>query len=234
MIDCKKIKNCANDILRSIKKYKKVKKSDEKILLSMIVKYIDKLIFNYVAMASLLCLKLGIKKIMLKHMLFISKCVDSLCLKSTSKIMRGGAFNTAAFYGIKEDNYKVENEGVDIMNSDLTECIRPALKTTQNGGIKSLNFEKVNYINFPLIKIKTKINEHPSSAIIYNAVNEILVDLFLRKKLPFLRIIKIIMIILKDRNYKKYAIRNPININQIKKIDTWARILTLEKIKNYE
>lgn len=134
MIDCKKIKNCANDILRSIKKYKKVKKSDEKILLSMIVKYIDKLIFNYVAMASLLCLKLGIKKIMLKHMLFISKCVDSLCLKSTSKIMRGGAFNTAAFYGIKEDNYKVENEGVDIMNSDLTECIRPALKTTQNGG----------------------------------------------------------------------------------------------------
>ena len=46
MIDCKKIKNCANDILRSIKKYKKVKKSDEKILLSMIVKYIDKLIFN--------------------------------------------------------------------------------------------------------------------------------------------------------------------------------------------
>ena len=42
------------------------------------------------------------------------------------------------------------------------------------------------------------------------------------------------MIILKDRNYKKYAIRNPININQIKEIDTWARILTLEKIKNYE
>ena len=38
------------------------------------------------------------------------------------------------------------------------------------------------------------------------------------------------MTILNNRNYKKYAIRNPKNINQIKEIDKWARALTMEKI----
>ena len=37
------------------------------------------------------------------------------------------------------------------------------------------------------------------------------------------------MSILRDRNYKKYAIRNPKNINQINDIDLWAK-KTLEKI----
>ena len=31
------------------------------------------------------------------------------------------------------------------------------------------------------------------------------------------------MSVLNDRNYKKYAIRKPKNINQIKEIDKWAR-----------
>ena len=62
--------------------------------------------------------------------------------------------------------------------------------------------------------------------------NEILVEQFLAKKIHFLSINKIIMTILNNRNYKKYAIRNPKNIDQIKEIDEWARSLTLEKINN--
>ena len=43
------------------------------------------------------------------------------------------------------------------------------------------------------------------------------------------------MSILNDRNYKKYAIRNPKNIIQINKIDAWAKKKTLEKIiANYD
>ena len=38
------------------------------------------------------------------------------------------------------------------------------------------------------------------------------------------------MSILRDRNYKKYAIRNPKNINQIIDIDLWAKRKTIEKI----
>ena len=76
---------------------------------------------------------------------------------------------------------------------------------------------------FPLIKLKNKILEFPSSPIIVNAANEILVDHFLNKKLQFLWINKIIMSVLNDKNYKKYAIRKPKNINDIIKIDKWAR-----------
>ena len=36
--------------------------------------------------------------------------------------------------------------------------------------------------------------------------------------------------ILKDANYKKYAITKPKNIKQIYQIDLWARNLTLKKI----
>ena len=38
------------------------------------------------------------------------------------------------------------------------------------------------------------------------------------------------MAILNDKNYKKYAIKKPKNINQINTIDLWARINTLLKI----
>ena len=65
---------------------------------------------------------------------------------------------------------------------------------------------------------------------VVNASNEILVDHFLNKKIPFLAISKIIMSVLNDRNYKKYAIKMPLNLNQITKIDMWARKKTLEKI----
>ena len=85
----------------------------------------------------------------------------------------------------------------------------------------------------PIIKIKNRVNEHPSTSIILNASNEILVDQFLQKKIPFLGISKIIMNILNDRNYRKYAIKKPKNIFQIKQIDTWARKLTINKIDNF-
>ena len=81
------------------------------------------------------------------------------------------------------------------------------------------------------MNLKNKICEYPSSAIIINAANEVLVDQFLQKKIPFLGIFKFIMTTLKDRNYKNYAIRKPNNINQIYNIDLWARTKTLEKIK---
>ena len=72
--------------------------------------------------------------------------------------------------------------------------------------------------------------EHPSTPIIINAANEILVSHFLKKKLPFLNIYKHILGIMKDRNYRKYAIQKPKNIKQILKIDNWAKSLIKKKI----
>ena len=84
--------------------------------------------------------------------------------------------------------------------------------------------------NFPIIEFKNRVNEYPSTSIIINATNEIFVDQFLQKKIPFLSISKIIMTILNDKNYKKYAIKKPKNINQINAIDLWARINTLKNL----
>ena len=97
--------------------------------------------------------------------------------------------------------------------------------------IKSLTFNKVDKKIFPIIKLKNRINEYPSTSIIINASNEILVDHFLQKKIPFLAIYKIIIRIMNDRNYSKYAIRKAKNINQINNIDLWARNKTIENIK---
>ena len=101
----------------------------------------------------------------------------------------------------------------------------------KNSVIKNLTFKKVNKNIFPIIKLKKKLNEYPATPIIINAANEILVDQFLRKKIPFSSIYKFIMAILKDRNYRKYAIKRPKNINQIFKVDNWARNRILEKLK---
>ena len=101
----------------------------------------------------------------------------------------------------------------------------------KNNVIKNLTFKKVNKNIFPIIKLKKKLNEYPATPIIINAVNEILVDQFLRKKIPFSSIYKFIMAILKDRNYRKYAIKRPKNINQIFKVDNWARNRILDKLK---
>ena len=84
---------------------------------------------------------------------------------------------------------------------------------------------------FNILRIKDKICEHPSTPIIINAANEVLVRYFLQNKTTFLSISRIIIRILNDRNYKKYAIKTPNNINQIKTIDNWARLQTLRLLE---
>ena len=84
---------------------------------------------------------------------------------------------------------------------------------------------------FPIIKIRKHINKFPSSSIILNESNEILVDQFLKKKIPFLAITKIIMSILRDRNYRQNAIVIPKNLNQIIELDYWARNKTFSIIR---
>ncbi len=104
-------------------------------------------------------------------------------------------------------------------------------KNKKNIEIKNLTFTKPDPRVFPVVNLKNRVNEYPSTSIIINACNEILVDHFLSKKIAFLAIPKIIRTILNDKNYKKYAIRKPQNLKQISDIDMWARITTRKIIK---
>ncbi len=92
-------------------------------------------------------------------------------------------------------------------------------------------FEEPNKKKFPIIKILKRINEYPSTPIIINSANEVLVEHFLKKNMPFLDISNNIMTILNDRNYRKYAIRKPSSLKQILNIDNWARKTVIKKLK---
>ena len=97
--------------------------------------------------------------------------------------------------------------------------------------IQNLSFQKVNNKIFPMVKLKDRVFEYYSTPIIINAANEVLVDQFIRKKIPFLSMYKLVLIVLKDRNYRKYAIKKPKNINQIIEISNWAKKVIMNKIK---
>ena len=99
--------------------------------------------------------------------------------------------------------------------------------------IENLKFDIPKQKNFPILKILHKLNQFPSSSVIVNASNEVLVDCFLKNKLPFLGIPFIIEKILNDRNFKKYAIRKSKDLKEIIKIDKWAKKATLENINYY-
>ena len=104
------------------------------------------------------------------------------------------------------------------------------LLKTSNIEVKHLNnlsFQKVNLKNFPSIKLINKcFTSGLSTTIIVNAANEVLVDLFLKGTIGFLDIVKTINRILEDKDFNKYAKRNPSSIKDIKIADNWARLKT--------
>ena len=94
--------------------------------------------------------------------------------------------------------------------------------------LSKLSFKNVDVKQFPSIKL---INKCLTSGIltptIVNAANEVLVSMFLNKKIGFLDIVSKINEIFKDKDFKKYATRNPASINDVKISDNWARLKTI-------
>ena len=100
-----------------------------------------------------------------------------------------------------------------------------------NNKIKNLEFYDVDKKRFPIVKIIPIVNQYISTPIIINAANEILVDQFMKQKISFSSIFKHLYQVLKDQNYKKYAIQEPKSLNNIYAVDSWAREITFKKIK---
>ena len=135
--------------------------------------------------------------------------------------------------GIKKFIYHDTSMKIPIANAiyDGQINIKKIYRKKSKFKFENLYFKEVDKKIFPAISLKDKVNKYPSAPIILNAANEVLVEQFLKEKIGFLDINKFIMAILKDKNYKKYAIKKPNNINQINLIDIWARSSTLKKIK---
>jgi 1-deoxy-D-xylulose 5-phosphate reductoisomerase len=116
-------------------------------------------------------------------------------------------------------------------NLDIADFLKPKTHNKNSMFVQSLNFTKVHSKRFPLIKLKNRLLEYYSTPIIVNAVNEILVDQYLQKKIPFTSFYDHLLDVLNDRNYKEYAVKIPKNIKQIFQIDQWARNITYKKLK---
>ena len=94
--------------------------------------------------------------------------------------------------------------------------------------LNNLSFQKVDVKKFPSINlIKKSLKFNSSVPTIINASNEVLVDMFLNKKIGFLDIVRTVSKIFKDEDFHKYATRKPSSINDIKIIDNWARLKTI-------
>ena len=124
-------------------------------------------------------------------------------------------YNTDMKIPISNTLYKSENNFFKTTNLEIKH-------------LNNLNFQKVNLKTFPSIKLLNKcFSLGLSTPIIINAANEVLVDLFLKGKIEFLDIVKMINRILKDQDFKKYAKRNVNSVKGIKIIDNWARLKTI-------
>ena len=125
-----------------------------------------------------------------------------------------------------------------LYNSDMKIPISNILNIKNNKFINSkriesrilnkINFLEVDKKKFPSVKFIDKfINSGSSSPIIINASNEVLVDLFLKGKIRYLDIVSTINMIFKDKEFNKYARRKAKSIKDIKIIDNWARLKTI-------
>ena len=123
------------------------------------------------------------------------------------------------------------NTDMKIPISNTIDPKKNNLLNTSNINVKSLNdlnFQKLNTKKFPSINLLRKsFSSESSFPIIINAANEVLVDLFLKEKIAFLDIVRILNRILKGKDFKKYAKRKPGSIKEIKIIDSWARLKTI-------
>ena len=100
-------------------------------------------------------------------------------------------------------------------------------KKIDSKNLNKINFQNVDARKFPSIHlIKKCLNMGPSTPIIVNASNEVLVKLFLEEKIKFLDIVNTINKIFKDKEFKKYAKRKPNSIENILNVDSWARLKT--------
>ena len=102
------------------------------------------------------------------------------------------------------------------------------IKNIDTKVLSKMSFQNVNIKLFPSIKLISRcLNLGLLAPTIVNASNEVLVNLFLAKKIGFLDIVKTINKIFEDKEFKKYATRKSISIKDIKMTDNWARLKTL-------
>ncbi len=118
---------------------------------------------------------------------------------------------------------------IPIFNSLLFNNNMPNLSENLDiNKMNSLNFQKIDPLKFPVFKLLKKLTNFDSlyETILVSA-NDVLVDLFLKKKIKFYDIYKILNKILSLNEYKRYKFLKPKNLDQITKLSENVRLKTI-------
>ena len=116
------------------------------------------------------------------------------------------------------------NENISKINS----------KKIKSNLLNKLNFYDVDKNKFPSVKLLKLISSHNTlfDTVLVSA-NDELVDLFLNKKIHFMKINLIIKEILNLKEFSKYKYLYPKNVDQIYKLDKYVRLKTKSFCINY-
>jgi 1-deoxy-D-xylulose-5-phosphate reductoisomerase len=91
--------------------------------------------------------------------------------------------------------------------------------------INDLRFEKINLKKFPVVKILNNMkNNHSLFETIIVAANDELVEMFLSNKIQFLDISRILLRVLKNKEFLKYKQIKPKNIAEILRLNKYVRL----------
>ncbi len=94
--------------------------------------------------------------------------------------------------------------------------------------LNNLNFQKIDNKKFPVFKLLQKLkNKDSLYETILVTTNDVLVELFLKEKIEFYDIYRILNKILSLNEYKKYKNLVPKNLKQINKLSENVRLKTL-------
>jgi len=93
--------------------------------------------------------------------------------------------------------------------------------------INNLEFKEIDLNKFPSIKILNKLNnKNTLFETVLVSANDELVDLFLKGKIKFTDITRILIKILNNKKYKRYQQITPNNYKQILSLDEYVRLKT--------
>jgi len=91
--------------------------------------------------------------------------------------------------------------------------------------INNLRFEEINLKRFPVVKILSNMqNNHSLFETIIVSANDQLVEMFLSNKIQFLDISRILLRILKNKEFLKYKQIKPKNIAEILRLNKYVRL----------
>ena len=94
--------------------------------------------------------------------------------------------------------------------------------------MNNLQFQKIDSFKFPVFKLLKSL---PNIDSLYETIlvtaNDVLVELFLKEKIKFYDIYKILNKVLRLKEYKKYKILKPQNLNQITNLSKIVRLKTI-------